>query len=172
MWFGCRPWFLAVYAGLLFLTYLGFKTVPTGFIPEQDQGYLIVALQLPDASSIDRTDAVLARMSEIAGKTPGVEATFAVTGLNLLTGTTQTNVAVIFLPLKGFDERKGKPAANCACDRGLSDGEIQPHPGSVFARASAAAGARHRASGRFQDAGGRSLGAWPRRNSFRRPRKR
>src|SRR4051812_19534674 len=52
---------LAVYAGLLFLTYLGFKTVPTGFIPEQDQGYLIVALQLPDASSIDRTDAVLNR---------------------------------------------------------------------------------------------------------------
>ena len=101
---------LAVYAGLLFVTYLGFKTVPTGFIPQQDQGYLIVALQLPDASSIDRTDAVLNRMSEIASKTPGVEATFAVTGLNLLTGTTQTNAAVIFLPLKHFSERKGKPA--------------------------------------------------------------
>jgi hydrophobe/amphiphile efflux-1 (HAE1) family protein len=101
---------LLVYVGLLFLTYLGFKTVPTGFIPEQDQGYLIVAIQLPDASSIDRTDAVLARMSEIAAKTPGVEATFAVTGLNLLSGTTQTNVAVIFLPLKDFSERVGNPA--------------------------------------------------------------
>jgi hydrophobe/amphiphile efflux-1 (HAE1) family protein len=101
---------LAVYAGLLGLTYLGFKTVPVGFIPAQDQGYLIVALQLPDASSIDRTDAVLERMSEIAGKTPGVEATFAVTGLNLLTGTTQTNAAVIFLPLKHFSERSGRPA--------------------------------------------------------------
>lgn len=101
---------LLVYVGLLFLTYLGFKTVPTGFIPEQDQGYLIVAIQLPDASSIDRTDAVLAHMSEIAAKTPGVEATFAVTGLNLLSGTTQTNVAVIFLPLKDFAERVGNPA--------------------------------------------------------------
>ena len=90
------------------LTYLGFKTVPVGFIPQQDQGYLIVALQLPDASSIDRTDAVLNRMSEIAMKTPGVEATFAVTGLNLLTGTTQTNAAVIFLPLKHFSERNGQ----------------------------------------------------------------
>jgi hydrophobe/amphiphile efflux-1 (HAE1) family protein len=101
---------LLVYVGLLFLTYLGFKTVPTGFIPEQDQGYLIVAIQLPDASSIDRTDAVLAHMSDIAAKTPGVEATFAVTGLNLLSGTTQTNVAVIFLPLKDFAERVGNPA--------------------------------------------------------------
>ncbi len=101
---------LLVYAGLLFLTYLGFQTVPAGFIPEQDQGYLIVAIQLPDASSIDRTDAVLARMSDIAAKTPGVEATFAVTGLNLLSGTTQTNVAVIFLPLKEFAERVGNPA--------------------------------------------------------------
>ena len=100
---------LAVYAGLLFVTYLGFKTVPVGFIPEQDQGYLIVALQLPDASSIDRTDAVLNRMSEIAMKRPGIEGTFAVTGLNLLTGTNQTNAAVIFLPLKHFAERNGKP---------------------------------------------------------------
>ena len=150
---------LAIYAGLLFLTYLGFTTVPTGFIPEQDQGYLIVALQLPDASSIDRTDAVLDRMSEIAGKTPGVEATFAVTGLNLLTGTTQTNVAVIFLPLKGFDERKGKPAETAHAIAGISDGEIQPYPGSFFTRALAAAGARNRASGWFQDAGGGSLGA-------------
>jgi multidrug efflux pump len=101
---------LLVYVGLLGLTYLGFKTVPVGFIPQQDQGYLIVALQLPDAASIDRTDAVLDRMSEIALKTLGVEATFAVTGLNLLTGTNQTNAAVIFLPLKHFSERSGKPA--------------------------------------------------------------
>ena len=51
---------LAIYAGLLGLAYLGFRTVPLGFIPQQDQGYLVVALLLPDASSIDRTDEVLA----------------------------------------------------------------------------------------------------------------
>ncbi len=101
---------LAVYAGLLFVTYLGFHTVPVGFIPQQDQGYLLVALVLPDASSIDRTDAVLKRMSDIAIKAPGVEATFGITGLNILTGTNQTNAAIMFLPLKKFDERKGKPA--------------------------------------------------------------
>ena len=100
---------LAVYVGLLFLTYLGFHTVPVGFIPQQDQGYIIVALVLPDASAIDRTDAVLKRMSDIAIKAPGIEATFGITGLNLLTGTNQTNTATMFLPLKQFDERNGKP---------------------------------------------------------------
>ena len=100
---------LAVYVGLLCLTYWGFHTVPVGFIPQQDQGYIIVALVLPDASAIDRTDAVLKRMSDIAIKAPGIEATFAITGLNLLTGTNQTNTATMFLPLKKFDERAGKP---------------------------------------------------------------
>ena len=99
---------LAVYVGLLCLTYVGFKQVPLGFIPQQDQGYLIAALQLPDASSIDRTDEVLARMSDIGLKTAGVEGTFAITGFNLLTGTNQTNTATMFLPLKKFHERVGK----------------------------------------------------------------
>jgi multidrug efflux pump len=100
---------LCVYVGLLGLTYLGFKTVPIGFIPQQDQGYLVAALQLPDASSIDRTDAVLDQMSAIGLKTPGVEGTFAITGFNLLTGTNQTNTATMFLPLKNFSKREGHP---------------------------------------------------------------
>ena len=99
---------LVVYAGLLVLTYYGFKTVPIGFIPQQDQGYLIAAVQLPDAASVDRTDEVLARMAEIVKKTPGVHDTFGVTGFNLLTGTNQTNAGIMFLPLNKFDERYGK----------------------------------------------------------------
>ena len=71
-------------------------------------------------------------MSEIAGKTPGVEATFAVTGLNLLTGTTQTNVAVIFLPLKGFQRTKGKAGRNGSRHRGVSDGEISATSRKLF----------------------------------------
>ncbi|MDP9174957.1 MAG: efflux RND transporter permease subunit [Planctomycetota bacterium] len=105
---------LAVYLGLIVLTYFGFKTVPVGFIPQQDQGYLIAAVQLPDASSIDRTDAVVDRLAAIARKTPGVHDTFGVTGFNLLTGTNQTNTATMFLPLNKFDERAGKPAESAA----------------------------------------------------------
>jgi multidrug efflux pump len=98
-----------VYAGLIFLTYLGFKTVPTGFIPQQDQGYVVGAIQLPDAASIDRTDAVVDRLSDIARKTAGVHDVFGVTGFNLLTGTNQTNVATMFFPLDPFGDREGKP---------------------------------------------------------------
>jgi hydrophobe/amphiphile efflux-1 (HAE1) family protein len=105
---------LVVYFGLIALTYFGFKTVPLGFIPQQDQGYLIAAVQLPDASSIDRTDTVVDRLTAIASKVPGIHDTFGVTGFNLLTGTNQTNTATIFLPLDKFGERAGKPAETAA----------------------------------------------------------
>jgi hydrophobe/amphiphile efflux-1 (HAE1) family protein len=101
---------VAVYLGFIVLTYFGFKSVPVGFIPQQDQGYLITAMQLPDASSIDRTDAFVDQLATIASKTPGVHDTFAITGFNLLTGTNQTNAATMFTPLDSFDERAGKPA--------------------------------------------------------------
>jgi multidrug efflux pump len=100
---------LVVYAGLIGLTYLGFRTVPLGFIPQQDQGYLIAAVQLPDAASVDRTDAVLSRMEEMGLKVPGVLGTFSITGFNLLTGTNETNTGTMFLPLKNFDERAKHP---------------------------------------------------------------
>jgi hydrophobe/amphiphile efflux-1 (HAE1) family protein len=99
---------LVVYLGLIVLTYFGFKTVPVGFIPQQDQGYLITALQLPDAAAIDRTDAVIDRLATIARGTAGVHDTFAITGFNLLTGTNQTNAATMFTPLDPFDDRVGK----------------------------------------------------------------
>jgi hydrophobe/amphiphile efflux-1 (HAE1) family protein len=101
---------LVVYVGLIVLTYFGFKTVPVGFIPQQDQGYLITAMQLPDAASIDRTDAYVDKIAAIAKQTPGIHDTFAITGFNLLTGTNQTNAATMFTPLVPFDERVGKPA--------------------------------------------------------------
>ncbi len=105
---------LAVYGGLLFLTYPGFRSVPTGFIPQQDQGYLIAAILLPDAASIDRTEDVMKRVSDIAMQAPGVEGTFAITGFNFFTGTTQTNMATIFLPLTSFHERVRDPAHQSA----------------------------------------------------------
>ncbi len=105
---------LLVYCGLLYLTYIGFKAVPTGFIPQQDQGYLIAAVMLPEAASIDRTEVVMKRVSDIALKAPGVEGTFAITGFNFFTGTNQTNMATIFLPLVSFHERVRDPAHQSA----------------------------------------------------------
>jgi multidrug efflux pump len=100
---------LLIYVGLLWVTYHGFKTVPTGFIPSQDQGYLIVNLQMPDAATIERTRAVMDRLSEIALKTPGVHDTIGIAGFSVLTGANSSAAGTIFLPLDSFDEREGKP---------------------------------------------------------------
>ena len=60
---------LLIYLGLVYLAYSVFKVVPTGFIPTQDQGYLIVNVQTPDASSIERTDEVMTKLSTLARQT-------------------------------------------------------------------------------------------------------
>ncbi len=96
---------LLVYAGLLGLGYLGFSTTPTGFVPPQDKQYLVAFAQLPDAATLDRTEAVIKRMSEIAGKHPGVENTVAFPGLSINGFTNSPNSGIVFTPLKPFDER-------------------------------------------------------------------
>ena len=73
---------LGVYAGLLALTYFGFTQIPTGFIPPQDQGYVIVALQLPDGAKLDRTDAVVKDAVRTARTVPGVTDVVAFAGFS------------------------------------------------------------------------------------------
>ncbi|MCU1717107.1 efflux RND transporter permease subunit [Pseudomonas sp. 5P_3.1_Bac2] len=97
---------LIVYAGLMGLTYLGFATTPTGFVPQQDKQYLVGFVQLPDAASLDRTQAVTERMSAIAKAHPGVQNAVAYPGLSINGFTNSPNSAVVFTPLKPFDERK------------------------------------------------------------------
>jgi hydrophobe/amphiphile efflux-1 (HAE1) family protein len=98
---------LVVYCGLLALAYLGFKTVPIGFIPPQDQGYLIVPVQMPDAASIDRTQAVMDRVAAIGKNTAGVKGVFTVAGLSILSNANSSAAGVMFCPLEDFSERAG-----------------------------------------------------------------
>ncbi|HLL89296.1 MAG TPA: efflux RND transporter permease subunit, partial [Tepidisphaeraceae bacterium] len=100
---------LVVYAGLLALTYAGFRAVPTAFIPPQDQGYLLTVLQMPDASAIGRTRATMDRLSEVARQTPGVAHAITVSGFSLLTGSSSSSSGTMFVILKPFDERADKP---------------------------------------------------------------
>ena len=101
---------LLVYGVLVAATVWLFANTPTGFIPAQDKGYLIANLQLPDASSLDRTDAALQRMEKIALEQPGVKATFAITGYAGLTGSNASNYGAIFVVLDPFSEREKDPA--------------------------------------------------------------
>ena len=100
---------LAVYVGLLGLTYLGFRAVPVGFIPSQDKGYLVVNAQLPDASSLDRTEAVVRRLSDLARGIPGVAHTIDMVGYSALNATNQSNIGSMFVILEPFEERAGRP---------------------------------------------------------------
>ncbi len=98
---------LIVYGALIFLTVKGFSIVPKGFIPDQDKGYLVLNAQLPDGSSLGRTDAVIQRLSEIARKTEGVAYTIDVPGYSTLLSTNISNVGGMFIILEPFEERAG-----------------------------------------------------------------
>ncbi|MEM8883023.1 MAG: multidrug efflux RND transporter permease subunit [Planctomycetota bacterium] len=94
-----------LFAGLLVLTWIGFQRVPTGFIPPQDQGYLIVAAQLPDGASLSRTDAVVKRVMKIAQETPGIRGAVGFAGFSGATRTNASNAAAIFTPMHPAKER-------------------------------------------------------------------
>ncbi|MFA5938364.1 MAG: multidrug efflux RND transporter permease subunit [Sinimarinibacterium sp.] len=96
---------LAVYAGLLGLTALGFVQAPKGFVPTQDKGYLIAIVQLPPSASIERTEAVVRRIGELALEQPGVAHAVQFPGLSINGFTRTTNFAIVFLPLRPFEER-------------------------------------------------------------------
>lgn len=100
---------LLVYAGLMGLTFLGFRAVPVGFIPEQDKGYLVLNAQLPDGAALDRTDKVVRKMSEIARKEHGVAHTIDLPGYSAVLGTNISNVGGMFVILDPFEERAGNP---------------------------------------------------------------
>jgi multidrug efflux pump len=99
---------LALYAGLLALTAIGFSKVPKGFVPTQDKQYLVAFAQLPDAATLDRTEQVIRRMSEIGSKQPGVENAVAFPGLSINGFVNAPNAGIVFFTLKPFDERHGK----------------------------------------------------------------
>ncbi|HYZ74652.1 MAG TPA: multidrug efflux RND transporter permease subunit [Chthoniobacterales bacterium] len=99
---------LVIFAGLLVLTGFLFEKVPGGFIPNMDQGYLMVFAQLPDGASLQRTHEIEKKVAAIA-KVPGVELTFGIEGLSILDNTIKPNCMTMFLPLKPFSERMGHP---------------------------------------------------------------
>jgi multidrug efflux pump len=97
---------LLVYAGLIAMTYMGFSTTPTGFVPTQDKKYLVTFAQLPDAASLDRSESVIRRMSSIAMNEPGFDSAVAFPGLSINGFTNSPNAGIAFIGLRPFDERK------------------------------------------------------------------
>ncbi|MEN2394224.1 efflux RND transporter permease subunit [Pseudomonas halotolerans] len=125
---------LLVYAGLMVLTFFGFSNTPTGFVPGQDKQYLVAFAQLPDAASLDRTEDVIKRMSDMALKQPGVESAVAFPGLSINGFTNSPNAGIVFVTLKPFDERKD-PSMSAGAIAGALNGqysEIQEAYMAIF----------------------------------------
>ncbi|MES2353432.1 MAG: efflux RND transporter permease subunit [Pseudomonadota bacterium] len=99
---------MGIYAVLLALTVGVSYLVPGGFVPAQDKQYLISFTQLPSGASLDRTEAVIRRMGEIALKQPGVESAVAFPGLSINGFTNSASAGIVFVTLKPFSERHGK----------------------------------------------------------------
>ncbi len=111
---------LAGYLVLVFLTFWTFQKIPTGFVPTQDKQYLVGFAQLPDASSLDRTEAVIRRMSEIALKHPGVEHAVAFPGLSINGFAVSPNAGIVFFGLKPFEERRDEKLSGAAIANDLN----------------------------------------------------
>jgi multidrug efflux pump subunit AcrB len=97
---------VALYGGLIALTYLGFQSVPGGFIPDQDKQYLIAVAQLPPAASLDRTEAVTRRIADIALHQPGVTHAVQFAGMSVNGNTASSSAALIFFTLDRPENRK------------------------------------------------------------------
>ena len=105
---------LLAYAGLLYATWYGFTKTPTGFVPSQDKGYLLVNVQLPDAASLERTQAVMKLVEKLAvgsgtgspgGGIPGIEHVISISGMSIVQNANGSNYGSMFLILSDFDQR-------------------------------------------------------------------
>ncbi|MHC2066520.1 efflux RND transporter permease subunit [Bremerella sp. T1] len=99
---------LLLYGGLLVATYYSFGMVPNGFIPQQDQGYVIVAIQLPDGAALSRTDIVTKEVARLGGEIDGVAHSVGIAGLSGSTFSISPSAAVTFLPLEDAKERSAR----------------------------------------------------------------
>ncbi len=97
---------MAVYAGLLGLTYVGFQLVPSGFVPAQDKQYLVGFAQLPQGATLERTEDVIRRMSKIALAEKGVAGAVAFPGLSINGFVNSSSAGIVFVTLDSFDKRK------------------------------------------------------------------
>ena len=97
---------MLVYGGLLGLTYWQFTTTPTGFIPQQDKGYLLLNVQLPDSASVERTERIMGRIESLVRDTAGVAHTVGISGQSLILNANAPNVGSMYVMLKDFTERR------------------------------------------------------------------
>jgi len=96
---------MILFATIAFGAWTGFTGLPTGFIPTEDQGYAMYAVQLPDASSLERTQAVVKELEEALADMDGVKDVISIAGFSLLDGAGMSNGAALWVIFEDFSER-------------------------------------------------------------------
>ena len=155
----------SLYAGLIGLTGCQFSRAPTGFIPDQDQGYLITVIQLPPGASLARTDAVVREATDIILKTPGRRARGAVRRLRRRDLHQRAERRRDLLAARSRSRSASQDGHSAAVDPRRPAQAARRHPGRVHHRHPAAAGRRHRHCRRLQDDAAGPAAASARRRS-------
>ncbi|MBN1840036.1 MAG: multidrug efflux RND transporter permease subunit [Campylobacterales bacterium] len=124
---------LIVFAALMGMTYGLFQKVPSSLVPMEDKGYLIAVTALPPASSLHRTQAVSAQVSDITNKMPEIAYNISISGFDLLSGAAKTNAATTFLPLKDWSERKAPNQHSEAISGALNGALFGVSDATIFA---------------------------------------
>lgn len=112
---------------IVFATGVLGKSVKSGFLPEEDEGYFLMAIQLPDAASLNRTEAVSKKVQQLLSKIEGIESVAIINGYDILSGTTNPNTATAFMVLEPWEEREHKASelikkANALMAKQVTDG--------------------------------------------------
>lgn len=103
-----RVWWLMllVYLAVVVGTGFWYRSLPTGLLPAEDQGYVICSIQLPDGSSLDRTEALLQKMNEVVAEVPGVKSWFTIGGFSVVERTNKPSSASMFIAWEDWNDRK------------------------------------------------------------------
>lgn len=124
---------LGIYAVLCFLAFWGFAKWPTSYIPEEDMGYFIASVQLPTGASLERTDKMVAQVSEIIKEMPEVEDVIEMSGFSFMAGGSGSNLGSMFVTLKPWNQRKGKDHSVSAVIDRINERCAAIQEGVVFA---------------------------------------
>ncbi len=128
-----RVWYLVVivFAGLCVLTVNAFLDIPKGFVPEEDQGYVLLITELPEGATIQRTQAAMDKATKIVLNHPGVESMVALAGYNIIDQIKQPNMGISFLNLKDWSERKAPQLSAFGIIKSLEE-QLQVIPEARF----------------------------------------
>ncbi len=122
-----------LFVGMVFIALLGMARLPKGFVPQEDEKYMIAVVQLPDAASLERTTAVMKRVDELARTVEGVADIVTVTGYSILDGAAAPNQGMAFIMLTDWDERTAPEVSQAAIQRAINQKLATVYEANAFA---------------------------------------